>query len=91
MALEPARTIIQRFGGPSVLAGILGVHRTRVSNWQRPRQKGGTGGLIPQGYHPTLLDFARANGIALTAEEFLPPSPSLAASAGAPSEAEAAE
>lgn len=73
MAMEPAHTIIQRFGGPSVLAGILGVHRTRVSNWQRERAKGGTGGLVPQRYHPTLLEYARANGIELAATEFLPP------------------
>ena len=71
MALEPAHAVIQRFGGPSVLAGILGVHRTRVSNWMRPRAKGGTGGLIPQRYHRALLDHARSAGIALRAEEFL--------------------
>jgi hypothetical protein len=72
MALEPARSIIERFGGPSALAGILGVHRTRVSNWQRDRTKGGTGGLIPQRYHPTLLDYAGRNGIVLEPRDFLP-------------------
>jgi hypothetical protein len=71
MALEPAQSVIQKFGGPSTLAGILGVHRTRVSNWMRPREKGGTGGFIPQRYHRLLLDHAHRAGIALCAEEFL--------------------
>jgi hypothetical protein len=51
---------------------VLGIHRTRASNWQRPRAKGGSNGLIPQGYHLQLIDFAAANGITLTAEDFLP-------------------
>lgn len=71
--MEPASAIIKRFGGPSELASLLGVHRTRVSNWQRPRASGGTGGLIPQRYHPTLLDYAARKGIALGAADFLPP------------------
>lgn len=71
--MEPAQTIIGRFGGPSALAELLGIHRTRVSNWQRPRDAGGTGGIVPQRYHPVLLDHARANGIDLKAEDFLPP------------------
>jgi hypothetical protein len=75
MALEPARSIIERFGGPSALAGILGVHRTRVSNWQRERLKGGTGGLIPQRYHPTLLSYAGQHGIVLEPGDFLPTPP----------------
>ncbi|ODM79096.1 carph-isopro domain-containing protein [Bradyrhizobium elkanii] len=71
MALEPAQTIIQRFGGPSAVASILGVHRTRVSNWQRERAKGGTGGTIPQRYHVALLAHAQEKGIALVAADFL--------------------
>jgi hypothetical protein len=71
--MEPAQTIITKLGGVSVVAAALGVHRTRVSNWQRPREKGGTGGLVPQRHHRALLDFALERGKALTAEEFLPP------------------
>jgi len=71
--LEPAQTIISRFGGPAAVAKLVSVHRTRVSNWKRPREKGGTGGLIPQQYHRTLLDHAELNAIQLSAEDFLPP------------------
>lgn len=71
--LEPAQTIISRFGGPAAVAKLVSVHRTRVSNWKRPREKGGTGGMIPQQYHRTLLDHAEQNSISLAAEDFLPP------------------
>ena len=76
---EPAGTIVTKLGGPSIVAGIALVHRTRVSNWMRPKEKGGTGGLIPQRYHRTLLDYAASNSIALTADEFLPPRQAVAA------------
>lgn len=70
--MDPAQTIIAKLGGPSVVAGVVGIHRTRVSNWQRPRAKGGTNGLIPQGYHLTLIDYAASKGVTLTAEDFMP-------------------
>ena len=71
--MEPAQTIIAKLGGPGVVAGIVKVHRTRVSNWKRPRESGGTGGMIPQGYHRTLLDYANDHSIELSAEDFLAP------------------
>lgn len=71
--LEPAESIISKLGGPAVVASVVAVHRTRVSNWKRPKEKGGTGGLIPQQYHRLLLDHAEANSIELRAEDFLPP------------------
>ena len=71
--MEPAQTIIKLLGGPGVVAGIVGVHRTRVSNWKRPRGLGGTGGVIPQRYHRTLLDYAAENSVELNAEDFLEP------------------
>jgi hypothetical protein len=76
--MEPAQTIIGKFGGPTAMAELLGIHRTRVSSWQRPKSAGGTDGLIPQRYHPVLLDYAREHGLDLKAEDFLPvvPSPS---------------
>lgn len=70
--MEPAQTVIGKFGGPSALAELLGIHRTRVSSWQRERSAGGTGGNIPQRYHQQMLAHARANGIELKAEDFLP-------------------
>lgn len=70
--MEPARSIIAKLGGPSAIAEAVGIHRTRVSNWQRPRTKGGTNGLIPQRHHLALIDFAAVKGVELTADDFLP-------------------
>lgn len=69
--LQPAARIIERLGGVARVAAITGLHRTRVSNWRRPKTVGGTDGLIPQKHHPRLLNHARDNGIALSAEDFL--------------------
>ncbi len=70
--MEPAQTVIKKLGGPTAVANAVGIHRTRVSSWQRSRAAGGTDGQIPQKHHPVLLAFAREQGIALKAEEFLP-------------------
>lgn len=66
-----ADIIISLLGGPSRVAEIVSVHRTRVSNWKRPRDCGGTGGIIPQRHIPKLLAYARQNNIALSADDFL--------------------
>jgi hypothetical protein len=71
--LQPAQAVIQKFGGPSAVAELLGIHRTRVSNWQRPQSSGGTGGLIPAKHQQRLLDAARERGLDLKAEHFFEP------------------
>jgi hypothetical protein len=76
LAMEPAAEIIKRLGGVSVVATITGVHRTRVSNWKRPRAVGGTGGRIPQSHHLAILRAAKDLGISdITAETLLPREP----------------
>lgn len=70
--MEPARSIVTKLGGPSAVAEAIGIHRTRVSNWQRSRAQGGTGGIIPQRHHLALMDLAEAKGVALSADDFLP-------------------
>jgi hypothetical protein len=69
--MEPAQSIISKLGGPSTVARVTGVHRTRAYKWQMPKEKGGTGGRIPQSHIPTILAYAREQGIELTAEECL--------------------
>lgn len=71
--MEPAASIIERLGGVTRVATIVGLHRTRVSNWKRPRRSGGTDGRVPQDHHVKLLEHARENGIPLSANDFLPP------------------
>lgn len=70
--MEPAQKIISDLGGPNKVAEIVGVHRTRVSNWKREKEKGGTGGAIPFKHVPALLAAAKVAGIKLSVEDFLP-------------------
>jgi hypothetical protein len=71
--MNPAQQIIARLGGEAQVSFITGTAYTAPYRWQASRQKGGTGGLIPQRYHRGLIDYARAKGIPLAAEEFLAP------------------
>lgn len=87
--MEPANSIIKKLGGEAAVSALLTEAAVRLAQpelnlsytapyrWQYARDKGGTDGLIPQRYHPLLLEYARSQGIPLAAEEFLPPSPNL--------------
>lgn len=70
--MEPAHSIIAKFNGPTAMSKLLGIHRTRVHSWKRPKEAGGTGGIVPQKYHVALLQHAKANGLDLRPEHFLP-------------------
>ena len=71
--MDPAAAIIKKLGGEAKVADPTGTALTAPYRWQREKTKGGTGGLIPQAHHRTLLDYAHAHGISLLAEEFLAP------------------
>lgn len=73
--MEPAATIIKLLGGDTAVAAITGVHRTRVANWKRERDVGGTGGVIPFRHVPALLKAAKERGKPLAADDFLPTAP----------------
>ncbi len=70
--MEPASTIIKKLGGEAVVSRVTETAYTAPYRWQQPREKGGTGGLIPQRHHPRLLDYARDNEILLSPADFLP-------------------
>lgn len=70
--MQPAQSIVAKLGGPTKVARIVSVHRTRVHGWMQPRESGGTGGVIPIKHVPALLAFAIANGIDLGANDFIP-------------------
>lgn len=72
--MKPAQAIIEKIGGIDKAVEITGVHRTRVYAWQKEAERGGTGGIIPQKHHVAILNYARENGIELSADEFLPQS-----------------
>jgi hypothetical protein len=73
LAMDPASKIIGLLGGEAKVAALTQTSFTAPYRWQHEKSKGGTGGLIPQTYHRTLLDYAAENGIDLKAEDFLPP------------------
>lgn len=76
--MEPARSIIKRLGGEAAVARITQTAFTAPYRWQHSKERGGTGGLVPQRHIPTLLNYAREHGVSLTADDFLPaplPSP----------------
>lgn len=70
--MEPAYSIVKRLGGEMVVSQVCQTSPTTPYNWQYKRERGGTGGTIPQRYHRTLLDYARRHDIPLAAEDFLP-------------------
>lgn len=70
--MEPAQTIIRSLGGPNAVAKIAGVHRTRVSNWMRGKDVGGTGGMVPFKHVPAIIAAAKDKGVELSADDFLP-------------------
>ncbi len=59
-----AKQIIERFGGQSALAGLLGRRQSTVQHWART-------GRIPAQWHGTLMDLARRRGIALDPSDFM--------------------
>ncbi|RVD13953.1 MAG: hypothetical protein EOS73_34790 [Mesorhizobium sp.] len=69
--LDPAKSIIAKIGIDNV-ARVTGKHVSRVYRWMSPKERGGTGGLIPQAAQPVILQFAVENGIDLSPADFFP-------------------
>jgi len=79
MSLEPAHSIIDSLGGSAEVCRALGVSYSQVRKWTWSKQRGGTGGLIPQRWHVAVLDLARRKDVPMTASAFLPVSREVAA------------
>lgn len=77
--LDPARSIIVKFGGLSAVAKITGVTPHTVMRWRMPRSNGGTGGVVPHWHVHALLMAAEKGGIDLTPADFFAPSTDEAA------------
>ena len=69
--LDPAQTILNRFGGAGPLSRRLGLDRSAVHRWALPKSRGGSGGLVPAKHHLRLLSMAAAEGIALSAADLV--------------------
>lgn len=83
--LEPASSVLALIGGVEVAARITGKHVSRVYRWTYPRERGGTGGVIPHEDATKLLKWASESDIPLSASHFFvveatsTPPPTLAA------------
>jgi hypothetical protein len=70
---DPATRIIALFGGARRVSAMINVSSTAPYLWRYGREHGGTGGVIPQKHHRALLAWAKAEGLKLSADDFLPP------------------
>ena len=68
--LDPARTVIDRVGGIAVAAEVTGTHFSRVYRWMRPKEVGGTDGIIPADAQQALMDYAREKSLPLRPDDF---------------------
>ncbi len=59
-----AELIIDRFGGQSALAGLLGRRQSTIQHWVKT-------GRVPAQWHQPLMDLAREKGIILEAKDFV--------------------
>lgn len=72
MRCEPANTIITKFNGLKPLAEVAGVTVHTVMRWRTPKEKGGTGGVVPYWHISAILQAAKAKGIDIRATDFTP-------------------
>lgn len=64
-------------GGYAEVARITGRSLVRVRRWTYPKERGGTGGLVPSDCQQVLLEGARQNGVNLKPEHFFERVPPL--------------
>ena len=70
--LEPATTLIELIGGPKVAADVCKLKRLQVWRWTVPKNKGGTGGTVPQRHHAAIIRHVREQGIELPLNLLVP-------------------
>jgi hypothetical protein len=75
--LDPAYSVIMKFSptgelgkGIDAVAAVTGADRTRVYRWMRPREKGGTDGVIPAQQQQKLFDYAQKKRLPLKPADF---------------------
>lgn len=71
--MEPATTIIQKCGGVAKAARYAGVEPATAYRWTYPRERGGTGGMIPTHRQAVMIRNARADGVELLPTDFALP------------------
>lgn len=60
-----AKKIYRAFGGASQLARLLNLPRSTVYKWGYPKDRGGTGGLVPSHRIEAIIRLAKEQDIEL--------------------------
>ena len=66
---DPARSVVEKFGGPYELAGSLGLNPTAVYYWMWPKSDGGANGVIPLGKWEQILAAAKQKKVKLKLQD----------------------
>lgn len=69
-SLNPASALIKKSGGHETVSNWTGASTTSVYRWTHPKEKGGTGGRVPQDRIQPWIDNAKKAGIKLTLADF---------------------
>jgi hypothetical protein len=69
-ATMPSREV-RRLVGAVALAQLCNRTTEAIRKWDRPKSKGGTGGLIPAEFQARILDYATEKGLPLKAEDLI--------------------
>lgn len=74
MISNQAQRVMKKFGGPRRLQQALAavgreLSLTTVYRWKMPREKGGTGGMIPSCNLPFLIKAGRLQGIIISEKD----------------------
>ena len=68
--VSPVERVMRVFGSARATA-IAGLTTGALIKWNRPLSKGGGGGLVPAKYQDRFLKAALAEGLPLTAGDFI--------------------
>lgn len=68
--MTPAANIIEKCGGVSKTAKLIGATENWVYRWRLPKEKGGTGGEVPAPAQRALIRLAREGRVDVKPEDF---------------------
>ena len=71
MFLTPSQCVIQVFGGVRATARAIGRNPGAISRWNKPKSKGGTGGMVPSAAQRIILKIAKRKRLEITIEELV--------------------
>jgi len=70
-----AKNVIQKSGGVGKISQITGRAESSIYKWTYPKEKGGTGGLIPAEAQAELMAASMRGEVDLCAEDFFEKAP----------------